>query len=191
LRKLDLDLDAHIGQPYEDDEDEDEHDEDIDYGPDEDEHMENNKWWPIDKIEMQHPLRMRDIPDDRPYNGTLGSLHDFIALKSLSVGVETLLGPPRTGDAQSPDIPFRLIDALPKSLEHLLLRGYVKGKVHYYDDQVQGLLDLKSARLPALAVVEGVDEVVPGGEDVDRPDDHPELLWEPDEGDDGWVIATA
>ncbi len=91
-------------------------------------------------------------------------------------------------DHRSP--PFRLVDALPPSLEYLCLYGYVRGLSVDVDAQVDELMARRAARLPRLAEIRGVDETVEdlaarygGGEPSE------ETLWQRPEIDLDWVRA--
>ncbi|KAF4997133.1 hypothetical protein FGRMN_4026 [Fusarium graminum] len=112
----------------------------------------------LDKASGTIPLLLAEIPDDRPYGLTIGSLHDFNALTHLSIGLHALLGP--LYHFQEP--PFRLIDALPPRLEYLCLYGYEKGLNKQVDDHVEEFMQHKERRLPRLVEIHGVDKTVMG-----------------------------
>jgi hypothetical protein len=108
-----------------------------------------------DEADSPGPLELYDIPDDRAYNNTIGSLHDFAALTHLSLGVKLLLGPPDS------TMSLRLVDVLPKSLRSLTIRGYTKGVVERYDTAIRELLACQAEVLPGLGEVRGVEELIP------------------------------
>jgi hypothetical protein len=111
-----------------------------------------------DEADSPGPLELYQVPDDRTYNNTIGSLHDFEALTHLRLGVKLLLGP------ASSLTPFRLVDALPKSLRSLTIRGYTKGVVAKYDAAIGELLARRAEVLPALVRISGVEELVPSAD---------------------------
>ncbi|KAI0505509.1 hypothetical protein F5B22DRAFT_639881 [Xylaria bambusicola] len=59
------------------------------------------------------------------------------------------------------DAPFRLAEALPKSLEYLTIRGYTRGSVVQYDSQIDELLLTREVRLPLLKELHGINETIP------------------------------
>ncbi|CAJ0550340.1 Ff.00g102700.m01.CDS01 [Fusarium sp. VM40] len=91
------------------------------------------EYFKLDKESSKVPFWLDDIPDDRSYCLTIGSLHDFNAMTHLSIGTSALLGP--SYEVQEP--PFRLEDALPLSLEYLRLCGCVKGENKKLDSHVK------------------------------------------------------
>lgn len=185
LSKLDLDLDERLNFPTKyRPEDED--------GPGEEGFGEEElldqleAFEELDKQEMKSPLHPSELPNDRPYGATIGSLHDFHALTHLSIGVQLLLGPRlemKMFLAPLVGAPFRLIDALPASLECLRLRGYTKGEDEHFDSQVEEFTRLKAERLPNLKVVEGIDDCIPSAKSVEDPDHNGDLLWVPPKGE--------
>ncbi|KAK4901207.1 triosephosphate isomerase [Elasticomyces elasticus] len=151
-----------------------------------------DEWFRLDEEASTGPLHVHDLPDTRVYDNTIGSLHDFAKLSGLSIGVKLLLGPPESAT------PFRLVEALPVSLEYLLIRGYTRGKVAKYDEAIDDLLALRAERLPGLREVHGVEECVPSadieatrrrwspvryGEGEEEEVDY----WELEEGDQSWA----
>ncbi|KAJ3563207.1 hypothetical protein NPX13_g8282 [Xylaria arbuscula] len=171
LRKIDIDLDDYIdtsGYSWEDDEDEDEIEEDVD------------EWYLLDKEISTTPLVEEDA---WKYGETIGSMHDFESLTHLSIGIRSLLGGnPRS--RQSYDAPFRLAEALPKSLEYLLIRGYERGSVKEYDSQIDELLLAQETHLPALKEVHGIHELIPSAVTVVRLEDE---FWVREAVDEDWV----
>ncbi|KAK5723293.1 triosephosphate isomerase [Elasticomyces elasticus] len=117
-----------------------------------------DEWFKLDEEASTGPLHVHDLPDTRVYNNTIGSLHDFAKLPKLSIGVKLLLGLPESAT------PFQLVNALPQSLEYLLIRGYTRGKVARYDEAIDELIALRADRLPALQEIHGIEECVPSAE---------------------------
>jgi hypothetical protein len=189
LLKLDIDVDDMLSD---DKHDEEEYAENC---AEEEEYGEESYWrdayFRQDEADSPGPLELYEVPNDRTYANTIGTLHDFEALTHLSVGVKLLLGPPGSMT------PFRLIDALPKSLRFLTIRGYTKGVVAKYDAAIGELLARRAEVLPALLEVRGVEECIPGA-DVEasgpmRPglrDGGEEVqYWEYKEENEGWLAA--
>ncbi|KAI0411848.1 hypothetical protein F5X98DRAFT_356306 [Xylaria grammica] len=181
LRKIDLDIDEHVYRYegiYED-----RHD---DY-----ESGDSEEWvddWFIRDAEISTgPWMMSEIPSTRPYGTTIGSMHDFESLTHLSIGIGLLLGGNPWHVDEDQDAPFRLAEALPKSLEYLLIRGYERGKVKRYDDQIDEFLLLKQDRLPLLKEVHGINETIPIAASVEDPDGNGDQLWRPPNMDDEWT----
>ncbi|KAK2790468.1 hypothetical protein FQN53_009492 [Emmonsiellopsis sp. PD_33] len=110
----------------------------------------------------------RNRPDTRPYGQTIGSMHDFIALKRLSIGVQLLCGEPHP-ELTTPGwrnehhrVPIRLITALPPNLEYLCIRGYVPGKIPHYTRQIEEFMGNRDRWPASLKEVHGVEECVEG-----------------------------
>lgn len=183
LRKLDVDVDSMLSDDSHDEEDETE-------CFAEDTTMEKDYWrdeyFRQDEHDSPGPLELYELPDDRAYNNTIGSLHDFEALTHLSLGIKLLLGPPDS------TTPFRLADALPKSLESLTIRGYTKGVVAKYDATIVELLARRSEIFPALAEVDGVEELIPSA-DVEVSHSvkvgEEAQYWAYNEDNEGWLVA--
>lgn len=116
------------------------------------------EYFKLDKKSSEVPFWLDDIPDDRPYGLTIDSLHDFNAMTHLSIGISALLGPPY----ETEEPPVRLIDALPPSLEYLLLYGYIKGENKKLDSPVEEFMQHKESRFPQSVEVQGVDKTVVG-----------------------------
>ena len=172
LRKLDLDWDQYLGVPYR---------RKLEERPDEEvEEEEEEPGW-----EMVHSVKTADLENGKTYDSTIGSLHDFERLTHVSIGVQWLFGRKEYGK-ELPDAPFRLIDALPRSLKYLMIRGYRRGDQAKYDEQIDELMALKESRLPNLRTIEGVDQLVPSGRNVRYPDQNPDQLWRPDAVEDEW-----
>lgn len=181
LTHLDLDLDQYLTAGYDGDRDNVNSD-----GDDwEVEAAAGNDFEDPSLDASTNRVETSDLSTGRAYNSTIGSLHDFERLKHLKIGVELLLGPNRYGTPVA-EAPFRLVDALPRSLETLTVRGYTRDQQPRYDEQIDELLASVSEKLPNLRVVEGVDKLVPSGEDVRRPDENQDKLWKPLMADDDW-----
>jgi len=123
------------------------------------------------------PLWSKDLEDTRVYGYTIGSLHDFAALKVLAVPIVALLGPPQpregedveygsTGIAVMP--PFRLVDGLPPGLKTLRLYDYYRGKCAVHDEYVDELREKMAERFPLLNELVGVDEPLVGNSQYDE-----------------------
>ncbi|KAK5733982.1 triosephosphate isomerase [Elasticomyces elasticus] len=149
-----------------------------------------DEWFRLDEEASTGPLHVHDLPDTRVYDNTIGSLHDFAKLSELSIGVKLLLGPPESAT------PFRLVEALPVSLEYLLIRGYTRGKVAKYDEAIDDLLALRAERLPVLREIHGVEQCSPSTEiearrrmwgPVKYEEEEEVDYWELDEGDQSWA----
>jgi hypothetical protein len=157
-------------------------------------HLREDPYFNIDEAEAQAlglPLQAIDLPNTRKYGGTIGSLHDFLALTELTIGIKLLLGPQEynttTREMAAPPPPFRLINALPPNLKHLCIRGYKHGIDKMWDDQIAEFRTLKAEKLPALKTVVGIEEEVAGGKVVQNPDHNEDLLWkEPRAEEDRW-----
>ncbi|KAM0542949.1 hypothetical protein ACHAPJ_012555 [Fusarium lateritium] len=118
------------------------------------------------------------IGEAKTYGRTIGSLHDFPHLTHLSISVITLLG--SYNNYEPPyrllkPAPFRLVDALPPSLEYLCIYGYIRGQNPDADDHINELLEKKGEKLSKLEVIKGVDEHVPSMRDVFGTDDEPDV----------------
>ncbi|KAM7193144.1 hypothetical protein V8F33_008016 [Rhypophila sp. PSN 637] len=164
LKKLHLDIACMISQrnreEAEEDPYQDEEDDDYVYGKDEyfrlDEQAGNGR-----------PLRSFDLPNTRRYGLTIGSLHDFEALEHLAISVRLMLGPVvrdyhvmsqqrQQGETVIP--PFRLVDALPRTLKSLHLYDYVVGECPLADEHVKELKEKMADTFPFLAELSGLDE---------------------------------
>lgn len=145
LRVLDLDVDFAGMSDGEDGKD--------NGGEEEEEECRMDQYFNMDLEISDSPLWSIDLPDTRQYGRTIGSLHDFMALTHLSIGVDALIGP---------HPPFRLIDALPANLEYFCLYGYVRGRNQGVDEHVAEFMQMKSERLPKLVEVKGIDETEEG-----------------------------
>ncbi|RGP61455.1 f-box domain containing protein [Fusarium sporotrichioides] len=148
-----------------------------------------DEYFELDKKSSTLPFWQEDIPDDRPYSLTIGSLHDFNAMTHLGIGLNALFGP--SYGRKEP--PFRLIDGLPPNLEYLCLYGYVKGECEEIDSHVNELMQHKAKYLPRLANIQGVDETVLGVSDL-YADDNSQMednLWQWPEMKLEWVEAEA
>ncbi|TKA71342.1 hypothetical protein B0A55_05129 [Friedmanniomyces simplex] len=154
LRKLDVDVDDMLQDDSYDREDHEEYPAELTEGPP----YWYDEWFKLDERDSTGPLHVHGLPDTREYSNTIGSLHDFGKLTHLRLGVKLLLGPPESAT------PFRLVEALPKNLKFLLIRGYTRGQVPKYDEAIGELVELCSDRLPALKEIQGIEECVPSAD---------------------------
>ncbi|KAJ5545297.1 hypothetical protein N7535_006320 [Penicillium sp. DV-2018c] len=91
-----------------------------------------------------------------------GSLRDFVTLKSLSLGINLLLYFAKGLDPQPEQKKdSRLVDCLPKSLEHLCVRGYHKGDNPEHDKYMDELLTLSKVGPSQLKEIEGIEQTIP------------------------------
>lgn len=118
----------------------------------------DEEYFKLDKESSTLPFWQEDIPDDRPYGFTIGSLHDFTAMTHLSLNLNALFG----AWYERKEPPFRLIDALPPNLEYLCLYGYVKGENGDVDSHVEELMQHKEKRFPRLVKIEGIAGTILG-----------------------------
>ncbi|KAI0455342.1 hypothetical protein F5B21DRAFT_503395 [Xylaria acuta] len=140
--------------------------------------------------EHKSSLRKIDIDIDEYIGGDDQSDEDEVEeSKDECIGIGLLLGGCSWGVNESEEAPFRLVDALPKSLDYLLIRGYERGKVARYDGQIDEFLLLRQDRLPSLNEVHGIDETTPIGLSVEHPDQEEDQLWRPEISNDEWVEA--
>ncbi|KAI1755502.1 hypothetical protein F4782DRAFT_527554 [Xylaria castorea] len=178
LRKINIGFDEYIGG------DEQSNDESL---AGEDEDGENkDEWYRRDMEISTGPLTTTRIRSTREYGATTGSMHDFESLKHLSIGIGLLLGGCSWGVNENEEDPSRLVDALPKSLEYLLIRGYSvsmhaeKGKVARYDSQNGEFLLTRRDRLPSPNEMHGIYETTPIGLSIEQPDENVDQLWRPE-----------
>ncbi|KAF4950914.1 hypothetical protein FSARC_13050 [Fusarium sarcochroum] len=120
--------------------------------------QKGDEYYQLDKASSSFPFWLKDVPDDRPYGSTIGSLYDFSVLTHLSISLTALLG--SLSEFQEP--PFRLANALPPNLEYLCLYGYVKGEDEEVDDHIEELMQHKRECLPRLVEIQGVDKTIMG-----------------------------
>ncbi|RHZ67171.1 uncharacterized protein CDV56_109379 [Aspergillus thermomutatus] len=106
-----------------------------------------------------------------------GSLKDFEALKRLSIGVNFLLYFAAGVNNDNENKSVSLVEYLPPNLEYLCIRGYEKGKSKHNDAQIDALKALVESGSTSLKEIHGVDECIPNAENVENPDNYPELLW--------------
>ncbi|KAI1424008.1 hypothetical protein F5Y12DRAFT_754284 [Xylaria sp. FL1777] len=171
LRKIDIDIDEHIDG-------EEESDQEYEEGRDE--------WYYRDREISTAPLPTTQTQSTQEYGATVGSLHDFESLTHLSIGIKLLLGG-YSWNNEGEDAPFRLVDALPKSLEYLLIRGYERGKIARYDSQIDEFLLSRRDRLPLLQELHGIDETITSAASVDNPDGNEDQLWKPEILNEEWT----
>lgn len=163
LRRLDLDVGDIVwyNEPGEEDEREDYSEMMLsDNGPD-DEYLD--EWDRIDEEETAGPQWSFELKDTRTYGLGIGSLHDFTALTHLSTSVNHIIGWDQGPGHNDPLIkpwfkaPFRLVDALPPSLEELRIYGYVRGDDPIVDGHLEELVKKQAQRLPKLKAIIGLD----------------------------------
>jgi hypothetical protein len=194
LQQLSLDLDkcVCVTRPEEEDIWPEKSDEEWTFDP-------THRYVKFDESIAASPRRTHEIPDDRKYGVTVGSLHDFTALTRLSVGIKMLLGwevEPWGVESCSPKpsypSPFRLVDALPPDLEELTLKGYRKGHWGWYDENVTELLKKKSELFPKLRQISGIDEEIPSARFVEEEEERYDFIqyWEARQERLDWVEAT-
>ncbi|KAI8949620.1 hypothetical protein F4801DRAFT_552734 [Xylaria longipes] len=179
LRKVDIDIDEYIGGDEQSD----------DESPADEENQD--EWYSRDREISTGPLTTARIRSTREYGATIGSMHDFESLTHLSIGIGLLLGGHSWGVNENEEAPFRLADALPKSLQYLLIRGYERGKVARYDSQIDEFMLTRQDRLPSLTELHGIDEMIPIGLSVKHPDENEDQLWQPEIPNDEWVEALS
>ncbi|KAI1154900.1 hypothetical protein F4825DRAFT_410259 [Nemania diffusa] len=186
LRKIDIDIDAYLDdREQSDDEQSDDEQSDDEYEDDRD------PWYHRDQEISSEPSTTQ-VQNTREYRTTIGSMHDFESLTHLSIGIRLLLGRQRrfgTMERERKDAPFRLVDALPKSLEYLLIRGYERGMVPRHDMQIDEFLLSRQHCLPSLTELHGIDETIPIALSVESPDENVDDLWKPEISNDDWVEA--
>ena len=192
LQTLDLDIDDYILESRHDSPD-------LDYEDDILEYHSEDEWFQLDLADSKGPIFMSREEATREYSGTIGSPHDFAALRHLSIGVKALLGVPEqkydaatdTVALVTPEAPFRLVDALPASLESLTVRGYTPGENDVYDGQIAELLAGREAKLPRSLQIQGVrGDTIESSKMVEDPDGASEqggILWQPEERETDWL----
>ncbi|SPN99264.1 uncharacterized protein DNG_02301 [Cephalotrichum gorgonifer] len=125
-----------------------------------------DEFFSIDNASSEGPLRPQDIEKPEHQDGRVIDLRHYTALTHLSINIEAIVGPtyedyvdkhttPRHKLIRQ--LPYRLVDALPTSLEYLCLYGYQKGKVVEIDEQVEELMEKKDERFPILQEIRGID----------------------------------
>ncbi|KAF7181452.1 hypothetical protein CNMCM7691_000670 [Aspergillus felis] len=146
------------------------------------------------------PVEEEGIPSNMPVDAC--SLRSFLQLKDLSIGVHILYlyargyGGEQRGDPwgdQLIDESYSLVDHLPPNLESLRIYGYKKGMKprlrgvpqNLLEDQLAKLMAEKDQKLPRLAVIEGIEELIPNGETLEGPGNK-DKLWK-GEADDEWT----
>lgn len=190
LRKLDIDVDDLLLDDKYDKYAEEDYEEYREEVTGSDKPYWYDEWFELDERDSTGPLHVHDLPDTREYTNTIGSLHDFENLTDLRIGIKLLLGPPES------KTPFRLVEALPRKLDFLLLRGYTRSQVAKYDEAIDELLALRHEQLPALKEIRGVEECIPSakverarrrrwGEDEEEEEEV--QYWELEEGDQHWA----
>lgn len=122
------------------------------------------------------------------------SLGNFVRLTDLSLGVHILYLYARGyGGNQLDSESFSLVEHLPPNLVSLHIYGYKKGMKprlkgvaqNLLEEQLAKLMAEKDEKLPRLAVVEGIEELIPNGETVEGPKNK-DKLWKGNT-DDEWT----
>lgn len=163
LEKLDLDVESHllIFQSR--------HESKI-----EDHFSEINPEWLADEEEEPHEFQFLTSIWKHE-----GSLRDFGALRSLSIGIGLLLYYAK-GVYVSPDNkrrPFMLVDCLPENLEYLYIRGYERGLNVNWDIQMDHLFAYYKSGNSKLKVLVGIEKMIPNAEDLEEPIRPKSLRW--------------
>ena len=184
LLKLDLDLVDHVLDRFEDRGIEDDKDEEDGRETEGHENAINRLPWDRGVAWGKDAVKTRDLETGRVYGSTIGSLHDFERLTHLSIGIQMLFGPSHWSQEVNP--PFRLVDALPPSLESLLIRGYKRGETEEYDEFIDEFLAAREERLPKLSVIRGMEETISSAKDVEHPDKDADELWESPSFSEDW-----
>ncbi|KAI8624556.1 hypothetical protein F5Y19DRAFT_490937 [Xylariaceae sp. FL1651] len=176
LRKIDIDIDKYIGGGIEND--------GVSFIEENEDEEGKDKWYHRDVEISTRPLRLTQVRSTRAYGETIGSMHDFELLTHLSIGIGFLLGcwPMHVNECE--EAPFRPADALPKSLDYLLIRGYVRGISAQYDKQIDEFLLAWRDRLPLLKELHGIDTTIPIAASIDDLDEQDEDCDEQDEDHD-------
>jgi hypothetical protein len=90
-----------------------------------------------------------------------GSLKDFVVLKRLSMGIQTLLHFAIGEEEGREKEKFILADCLPDSLHYLCVRGYERGNNSEHDAQMDALKSFYVSGLSKLREIQGIDECIP------------------------------
>ncbi|CAH0054644.1 unnamed protein product [Clonostachys solani] len=123
-----------------------------------------DEYFQLDADISSGPVQVLE-PNGDKHGTTIGSFHDFYALKRLSISIKAILG--YTDPSEPPyelyrPPPSHLIDILPPSLEYLCIYGYILGANPYFDYQIEEFMKHRAKRLPNLKEVWGVDVTVLG-----------------------------
>lgn len=189
LRRLDLDIDELIYTSGSGGCDEDEENGTGDYEDDQQDLEEILSWQRDEYLDMDiaasgGSLVTQDLPNTRCYGHTIGSLSDFEALTHLAIGINLLLG-------QRSKAPFRLVDALPVSLETLIIRGYKAGRNPEHTAQINELMEKRADKLPNLREVQGIANEITAVSShysyIMSDDGEFENTWVEQEEEDGWL----
>lgn len=191
LRVLDMDLDIRRwmwDNEYPDEEQLEELEDDWEYYE-----SLKDEYFFMDKAISEGPLLATDLKEPEDHDGNLMVFRSYTALTHLSVSIPAIIGQANYDrDADKWNLlkppPFRLIDALPSSLEYLCLYGYRKGEVWEVDEQVEELMEKRHERLPNLMVVKGVDSVE-SSLDLQHEDEYGRAMWRRPYDDLDWVEA--
>lgn len=155
-------------------------------------------YFEMDNAVSDGPLRPRDVEWPTDHDGRIMEFGGFTSLTHLSINVHAIMGPVRDEidyDARTVTMrlaanpPFRLLDALPPSLEYLCLYGYVKGEFPDVDEQMAELMENKAERLPNLREIRGVESVEHGVGEAGVDSDDPSTWWKRPEVNVEWLEA--
>ena len=107
-----------------------------------------------------------------------GSLKDFVALKRLSLNINVLMYFAKgvkegLGEKQEK---VMLVDCLPRSLEYLCIRGYLRGEMEEHDSQIDALMQAFNAGSLYLTEIKGVKGIIPDTQEVGHPNME-DLMW--------------
>ncbi|KAE8379148.1 hypothetical protein BDV26DRAFT_291601 [Aspergillus bertholletiae] len=128
--------------------------------------------------ELANLLGEEEEDEQTPSNSSaeVRSFRSFLQLKDLSIGIHILYLYARGyGDARPDNESFSLVDHLPPNLESLRIYGYEKGMKprlrgvdpNLLEDQLAKLMAEKDEKLPQLAIIEGIEELIPNGVTVE------------------------
>ncbi|KAJ5263408.1 hypothetical protein N7478_011013 [Penicillium angulare] len=112
--------------------------------------------------------------------GNSGCLKDFHALKRVSLGVGFLLyfarGVGGSYETRDPAT-FKLVECLPEGLEYLCIRGYKKGRIEKWDEQIDSLMTFWQSGKSNIKEITGVEEEILNAKDLDDIDNQEHLVW--------------
>lgn len=167
LKVVDIDLgDSHWMWPTGHEDEEEEYEDEFGDAWDPREDFKDEYFF-MDEAIGEGPLLPTKLGKPKDHEGTTMVFRNYTALTHLSVSIPAIVGQgeyvPDDRDTRKLKVnlveppPFRLIDALPPSLEYLCIYGYIKGEAPEVDELVAELMEKRHERLPKLAEVKGVD----------------------------------